>query len=146
MPGSYHQPPPNPAEDQPIVDLPTEEQQSPTVHTEEPQIPASSVPATTAPLPTTPASSVPPEPSTPSTTAHADLVGPSSSASPPQHIIISTRDFLAIMDSVRTFSVTTTSFAAAQAALAERMTRIEAILVQIQSHLGLPPISPSMPA
>ena len=44
------------------------------------------------------------------------------------------------------------SFATAHAALAEWMTHIEAtmaqnqaILMQIQSHLGLPPISPSMP-
>ena len=57
------------------------------------------------------------------------------------------------MDAVRTFFATSTSFATAHAALAERMTHIEAtmaqnqaILIQIQSHLGLPPISPSVPA
>ena len=131
------------------------------MHTEEPHIPASPVlaPAATAPLPTALASSVPPEPSAPSTVqmpqrlTHTDLTGPSSSAPPLQHITISTRDFLAIMDAVRTFSITSASFATAYAALAERMSRTEAtlaqnqaILMQIQSHLSLPPISPSVPA
>ena len=155
MPRSYHLHPLDPAEDQLSINLPTKEQPAPVVQTEEPQIPTSSVPApaTTAPLPTAPASSVPPKPSAPSTTAHTDLAGPSSSAPPPQHITISTRHFLAIMDAVSTFSVTSASFAATHAALAERMTCTEAaltqnqaILVQIQSHLGLPPISPSVPA
>ena len=115
MPRSYHLPPLDPAKDQPAVDLPIEEQPTPAVHTEEPQIPVSLVPAlaTTTPLPTAPASSVPPKPSTPSTTAHADSAGPSSSAPPPQHITISTQDFLAIMDAIRTFSITIVSFAAA---------------------------------
>ena len=63
------------------------------------------------------------------------------------------------MDAVRTFSATSASFAAAHSTLAERVTRAEdaiaqtvdmlaqnnAILVQIQSHLGLPSISPSVP-
>ena len=154
MPHSYHLSPLDPAEDQSAVDLPTEEQPTLAVHTEEPQILASSVPApaTTAPLPTTHASSVPPDPSAPNTITHIDLVGPSSSAPPPQHITISTWDFMAIMDAVHTFSVTSASFVTAHAALVERMTRTEAalaqnqaILVQIQSHLGLPPISPSVP-
>ena len=155
MPRSYRLPPPNPTEDQPTVDLPIKEQPTPTVHTEEPQILASSVPApaTTVPLPTTPASSVPLEPLTPSTTVHADSAGPCSLAPPPQHITIYTRDFLVIMDAFRTFSITLASFAAAHVALAERMTCTEAtltqnqaILMQIQSHPGLPPISPSVPA
>ena len=61
MPRSYRLPPPELAEDQLAADLPIEEQPPPTVHTEEPQVPASSVPApaTTAPLPTAPASSAP---------------------------------------------------------------------------------------
>ena len=120
MPRSFHLPPLDPAKDQLAVDLLTEEQPTPTVHIEEPQIPASSVPtlATTTPLPTAPASSVPPKPSAPSPTAHVDSAGPSSSVPPPQHITISTRDFLAIMDVVRTFSITSASFAAAHVALA----------------------------
>ena len=144
-----------------MTDVPTEEQPASAVHTEEPHIPASSVPAlaATAPLPTAPASSVPSEPSASSTVRvpqrppHTDLAGPSSSAPPPQHITISTQDFLAIMDAVRTFSITSAFFVAAHATLAERMSRTEAalaqnqaILVQIQSHLGLPLISPSVPA
>ena len=70
-----------------------------------------------------------------------------------QHISIYTRDFLTIMDALRTFSATSASFAIAHTTLVERMTHIEtataqnhAILMQIQSHLGLPPISPSVPA
>ena len=75
MPRSYHLPPPDLVEDQPAVDFPTEEQPPPAVHTEEPQILSSSVPApaTTAPLPIAHASSILPEPSAPSTTAHIDL-------------------------------------------------------------------------
>ena len=154
-PRAFHLPPPEPAEDQPTTDLPTKEQPAPTVHTEEHQVPASSIPAlaTTAPLPPAPASSVPPKPPNPNTTAHVDAVGSSTSAPPPQHIGIYTRDFPVIMDAVHTFSATSTSFATAHEALAKRMTRIEvalahnqAILMQIQSHLSLPPISPPVPA
>ena len=120
------------------------------VHTEENQVPVSSVPT---PLPTASTSSAPLEPSAPSTTTAIDVAGSSISAPPPQHITISTQDFLAIMDAVRPFSVTSTSFVTAHTALAKRMTRTEAtlthnqaILMQIQSHLGLPPISTSVPA
>ena len=64
MPCSYHFLPPDLAEDQLTVDHPTEEQPAPAVHIEEPQIPASSVPALVA---TAPISSIPLEPSAPST-------------------------------------------------------------------------------
>ena len=150
MPHSYHLPPPDPTEDQPAADLPTEEQPPPTVHTKEHQVPTASIPT---PLHTAHASFAPPKPSALSTTAPIDSAGPSTSAPPSQHITISTRDFLAIMDAVRAFSVTSASFATAHATLVERMTHIEAamaqnqaILMPIQSHLGLPPISPSVPA
>ena len=136
--------------------LPTEEQPALAMHIEEPHIPESSV---SAPLPTTPVSSVPPKPlasntvRVPQCPTHTDLAGPSSSTPPPQHITIYTRDFLAIMDAIHTFSITSASFVVAIATLAERMSRTEAalaqnqaILVQIQSHLGLPPISPLVPA
>ena len=154
-PHTFHLPPPEPAEDQPVANLPTEEQLPLVEHTEELQANASSIPtpATTTPFPTTSASSPPLEPPASSITTPADVARPSISASPPQHITISTRDFLAIMDAVHAFSVTSTSFAAAHTALAERMTRTEAalaqnqaILMKIQSHLGLPPISTSVPA
>ena len=89
-------------------------------------------------------------------TAPLDGVAASTSAPPPQHIMISTRDFLTIMDAVRTFSTIAASFSTTHAALVDRMTRTEAamaqtsailaqnqaILMQIQSHLGLPAISP----
>ena len=87
----------------------------PAEDTEHPQIASSAVPVTTTKSP------VPPAPSE----------GPSTSAAPPQHISISAQDFLK--------------------SLAERMARIEAtvaqnhaILVQLQGHLGLPPIPPSV--
>ena len=123
-PHSFHLPPPELAEDQPAANLPVEEQLTPTVHTEEHQVHASSVlaPTTTTPLPIAPASSTPLEPSAPRTTALTDVAGSSTSASPSQHITIYTRDFPTIMDAVRAFSVTSASFAAAHIALAERMT------------------------
>ena len=67
--------------------------------TEEPQVASSAVPITTTESPAPPA---------PTATE-----GPSTSAAPPQHISISTRDFLAIMDAVRSFLATSASFTAA---------------------------------
>ena len=110
MPHSYHLPLQDPAEDQPVVDLPTEEQPPP--------------------LPIAPASSIPIEPSASSTMVHTDSAGPSTTGLPPQHISIFTRDFLAIMEAIRKFSATSSSFAAAHAALAERMTRTEVVVAQ----------------
>ena len=85
-------------------------------------------------------------------TVRSDMAGPSSSIQPPQYITLYARDFLALMETVRTFSTTTTSFAASQATLAERMTCTEASIAQIQanimrleSHLSLPDISPQAP-
>ena len=157
MPHSYHLLPPNPAEDQPAVDIPPEDQPPTAEHIEEPQAPAPPTPAyaTPAPATTTSIPFVPPMP-----TAHSDIVGSSTSAQPQQSITISTRDFLTFMDVVRTFFATSVSFATAHATLADRMTGTEAsmtqtstilaqnqaILIQIQSHLGLPAISPYVPA
>ena len=56
MPHSYHLPPQDPAEDQPVVDLPIEEQPPP--------------------LPIAPTSSIPIEPSASSTMVHTDSAGP----------------------------------------------------------------------
>ena len=57
------------------------------------------------------------------------------------------------METVRTFSATTASFAASQATLVERMTRtetsiaqIQASIIRIESYLGLPDSSPQDPA
>ena len=87
------------------------------------------------PLPTAPA---PPETAGPSST----------SQQPSEHIPVTSKDLLAVMDDIRTCATTSASLAASQTALAERMARSEvslahneAILLQIQSHLGLPPIS-----
>ena len=93
-------------------------------------------------------------------TTHSDVAGSSTSAPPQQYITISTRDFLTIMEAVRSFSTTAASFVASYATLADRMTRTEAamaqtnailaqnqaILMQLQSHQGLPAVSPYVPA
>ena len=73
-------------------------------------------------------------------------VGPSStSQQSTEHISVSSMELSAIMDVVRTLATT-------QASLAERMARAEvtlaqnhAMLLQIQSHLGLPPVSVAEP-
>ena len=76
----------------------------------------------------------------------------SSSQQPSEHIPVTSRDFLAVMDAVRALATTTASLAASQTALAERMARAEvtlaqnqAILLQIQSHLGFPPVTMTEP-
>ena len=79
--------------------------------------------------------------------------GPSSTTQQPsEHIPVTSRDFLAVMDVVRTFSATSASFEASQTTLAERMARAEValaqnqvILLQIQSHLDLPPVTVTTP-
>ena len=94
-----------------------------------------------------------PQPSGSMPTVRSDTTGPSTSAQPPQYITLSARDFLALMETVRTLSATTASFEASQAAQVERMTRTEASINQIhtsimriESHLGLPASSPQDPA
>ena len=99
--------------------------------TEEPQIAPSIAPAVIAPLPTSPASSAPLVPLAPTAS-----LGPSTSTPPSQHISISNQDFLTIMDAVRTFSATSTFFAAAYTTLAERMTRIESTVAQTTALLS----------
>ena len=120
----------------PLEDPPEEQQPNPT---DDFQMPAHSPPVATEPLP----ASVGP----------SDAVGPSTPEPPMGLIQITPRDFLAIMDAVRTFSATPASFTTAHAALAERMACAEATLVhhtaiveQIQIHLGLPHIPLSIPA
>ena len=155
---------PLPAEDQLaelVADISAKEQPPPIEHFWEPQAPAPSVPASP-PLALVPLAPLLLDfsgPHGPSTTP-TDGAATSTSAPPQQHIMISTRDFLTIMDSVRMFSTTTTSFETAHAGLADKMTRTEAamaqtssilsqnqaILMQIQRHLGLPAISPYVPA
>ena len=163
MPRAFHLPPPGPAEDQSAADIPLEDLLPIAEHTEEPPALAPSIltsvplsPPTTAPIPTAPVPSIPSEPSAPMPIAHSDIAGPSTSTPPQQYITIFTRDFLTIMDAVRMFSTTSNSFEAAHATLVDRMTRTEAamahtsvilaqnqaILMQLQSHLGLPTVSP----
>ena len=92
---------------------------------------------------------VPPE----SAPAPLETAGPSStSQDPPEHIPTTSRDLLDVMDTVHALTSTTASLAAAQIALVEQMARAEvtlaqnqAILLQIQSHLGLPPVTVTKP-
>ena len=115
-------------------DMPRDEQPVPVV--EGTSIPDSSpsVPPPTAPAPL--------ETACPSSTLHQ----------PSEHMPVTSRDFLAIMDAVCTFAATSASFATSQIELAERMARAEVtlvqnqdILLQIQSHLGLPPVTVTAP-
>ena len=113
-------------------DLPRGEQPVPVVEVERTSVPDS---FTLVPTPTAPA---PPETAGPSST----------SQQPSEHIPVTTMNFLVVMDVVRTLAAISTSLAASQTVLAERMAHVEvtlaqnqAILLQIQSHLGLPPVT-----
>ena len=130
-------PPPGPAEDQPAADILTKEQPSQVEHIGEPQAPAPSVSAfpRQAPIPPAPLLFVFSRPLAPST-APTNGAAASTSAPSPQHITISTRDFLTITDAVCTFSATSTSFVTAHAALADRMTRTEAAMAQTSAMLA----------
>ena len=89
----------------------------------------------------------------PTAPAPPETAGPSSSLQQPsEHIPVTSRDFLAVMDVVRALATTTAPLAASQTTLAERMARAEVtlaqnqtILLQIQSHLGLPPVTVTEP-
>ena len=156
-PQAFHLPSPGSDEDEPTDDSPRGDLSPIAEHTGEPPAPASPVPppvsSTPASVPHALMSSFPSEPSGPMPTARSDIVGPSTSAPPPQYITLYARDFLALMETVRTFSATTTSFAASQATLVERMTctevavaQIQASFLQLQSHLGLSAVSQHAPA
>ena len=124
-------------EGQPVADIPTDEQPLSVEHIGEPQAPAPSVP-------TSPPSAPVPPASLPfvflgpygSSITPIDGAAASTSVPPPQHITISTRDFLTIMDAVCTFSTTTTSFVTAHAALVDRMTCTEAPMAQTNAILA----------
>ena len=98
-----------------------------------------------------PDSSPPVPPST--APAPPETAGPSStSQQPSEHIPVTSRDLLAVMDAIRTCAATSASLATSQTALVERMARAEvtlaqnqAILLQIQSHLGLAPVTVTKP-
>ena len=123
-------------EDDYAEDLPRDEQPVPVAGVEGTLVPDSSLPV-----------------SPPTASAPTDTVGPSStSQQPSERNLVTSRDFLAVIDAVRTFATTYASFAASQTALAERMALAEvtiaqnqAILLQIQSHFGLPPVTVTAP-
>ena len=122
-PRAFHLPPLGSDEDEPADDSPRGDLSPIAEHTgEHPALassvpsPVSSAPPTTAPVapalvPQAPMPSTPLETSGPMPTAGSDIAGSSTSALPPQYITLSTRDFLTIMEAIRTFSATTTSFA-----------------------------------
>ena len=156
-PRALHLSPPGSDEDEPAHDSPRGDLSPISENTGEPPAPASPVPplvsSAPASVPQALMPSTPPESSGPLPTTRLDIVGPSTSAPPPQYITLSANDFLALMETVYTFSGTTASFSASQATLAERMThteaaiaQIQASLMQLQSHLGLPTDSPHPPA
>ena len=82
----------------------------------------------------------------PTAPAPLETAGPSStSQQSPEHITVSSRELSAVLDAIRALATT-------QASLAERMARAEVTLSQnhdmllhIQSHLGLPPVSVTEP-
>ena len=96
--------------------------------------------------------SAPPVPP-PATPSLPETAGPSSTSQPPsEHIPVISRDLLVVMEAIRTCAATSASLAASQTALVELMARPEvtlaqnqAILLQIQSHLGLPPVTVTQP-
>ena len=112
-----------------VEDLPRDEQPVPEVEAERTSVPDLS------PLIPPAIASAPPE-----------TVGPSStSQQSPEHITVSSRELSTVLDAIRALATT-------QASLAERMARAEvtlaqnhAMLLQIQSHLGLPPASVTEP-
>ena len=123
-------------EDDYAEDLPYDEQPVPVMEVEGTSVPDSS------PSVSPPTAPAPPEAASPFST----------SQQPSEHILVTSRDFLAIMDAVHTFAATFESFAASHIAFSERMARAEvalaqnqAILLQIQSHLGLPPVIVTTP-
>ena len=89
------------------------------------------------PVPDLSPPSPPPPPSAP---APADTAGPSYTAQhSPEHVHVSSRELVAVMDAV-------CSLATTQASLDQRLARAEAtiehshaMLLRIMSHLGLPP-------
>ena len=146
-PRAFHLPHPGSDEDETADDSPRGDLSPIVEHIGELPAPASPVPppVSSAPpttVPVAPASipqasmpSAPPEPSGPMPTTRSDIVGPSTSVPPPQYITLSSSDFLTLMETVCTFSATTASFAASHATLAERMTRTEDAVAQIQAIL-----------
>ena len=139
-PRAFHLPPPGLDEDEPVDDSPRGDLSPKAEHTGEPPAPVSLVspPASSAPpatAPVAPASvlqalmpSTSPQTSGPMPIVLSDIAGLSTSTQPPQYITLSTGDFMALMETVRTFSATTASFAASQTTLAEMMTCTEAFV------------------
>ena len=123
-PRAFHLPSPRSDEDEPDDDSPRRDLSPIAEHAGGPPAPVSPVStlvssAPPATPPVAPASV--PQASMPSTspqtsgsmpTIRSDTAGPSSSAQPPQYITLSARDFLALMETVHTFSATTASFSA----------------------------------
>ena len=100
-------------------DLPRGQQPIPVVEVERTSVPDSSP---LAPPHTTPA---PPETAGPSST----------SQQPSEHILVTYRDLLAVMDVVCSLAATSASLEASQIALAERMAHTEVTVLQNQAIL-----------
>ena len=122
MPLSFLLHPQEEVEDDFAEDLPRGEQPVRVAEVERTSVPDSS------PSVPPPTASNPPETSCPSSTSHE----------PPEHIPGTSRDFLAVLDVV---TALTEWMARAEVTLVQN----QAILLQIQSHLGLPPVTVTEP-
>ena len=119
-PRAFHLPPPGSNEDEPADDSPRGDLPPIVEHTGEPpalaspvpllvsSAPPTTVPVAPASVPQAPMPSAPLEPSSPMPTAQSNMAGPSTSAPPLQYITLSAKDFLALMETDRTFLSTTT--------------------------------------
>ena len=68
--------------------------------------------------------------------APPETAGPSSTSQQPfEHIPVTSRDLLAVMDAIHTCAATSASLATSQTVLAERMARAEVTLAQNQAIL-----------
>ena len=120
-PRAFHLPPPGSDKDEPDDDGPHRDL-SPIAEGHPAPVSPVSPPISSTPPTTTPvAPALVPQVLMPSTspqtsgsmpTVQSDMAGPRTSTQPPQYITLSSREFLALMETVHTFSTTTASFAA----------------------------------
>ena len=82
----------------------------------------------------------------PTTPASPETAGPSStSQQSPEHIPVSSRELYAILDAIRVLATNQASFVERMARAEVTLAQNHAMLLQIQSHLGLPPVSVTEP-
>ena len=83
----------------------------------------------------------------PTAPALTDTTGPSyTSQQSPEHIHVSYRELAVVMDAVCALATTQASFDQRMARAEVTLVQNHTILLQITSHLGLPPVSDTEPA